>query len=363
MTVPSGTRSERGRHLRRGVACLGAAVALHAALVLFRREPAPALAHASNPPAAELAQIPIEMPTPGEGAAPGGGSEEPEETAGPRAAMDQPLPSPPQAKVALRDEVRRDDPALSESLAKKPEFDPEPPPPSDLLTSPSSDADPLVPEALRPRAARTNVLRERRMPTATAPDAAQQQASTSRSLGYGPGANGGPGGKGSGWNYGKGVVKRNFAFGGPSGAFKADVCFIEQRVRSLAEIRNCPRVATFYTNALNVPPRKFSEGFPGVSARSEWFAIRYTGKFTVTRPDYYTFKLISDDGAILYIDGHRVIDNDGQHPPIVKRATIPLEAGEHQLFVSYYQGPRENIALQLFVAGSDAVERLLGPKL
>ncbi len=46
--------------------------------------------------------------------------------------------------------------------------------------------------------------------------------------------------------------------------------------------------------------------------------------------DYYRFRLVSDDGAILYIDGYPVIDNDGQHPPVSKQATIQLAAGEHE---------------------------------
>jgi hypothetical protein len=34
-------------------------------------------------------------------------------------------------------------------------------------------------------------------------------------------------------------------------------------VRSIAQITNCPRVATFFTNRLDVAPRRFNEGFPG----------------------------------------------------------------------------------------------------
>jgi hypothetical protein len=42
---------------------------------------------------------------------------------------------------------------------------------------------------------------------------------------------------------------------------------------------------------------------------------------------------------------------------------MALEAGEHSLFVNYYQGPRETIALQLFVTPPTGQERLLGPVL
>ncbi len=70
---------------------------------------------------------------------------------------------------------------------------------------------------------------------------------------------------------------RAFAFGGPTGAFRAEVCAIRIGVKSVKEVTSCPPLATFFTNTLNVAPRGFSEGFPGVTARTEWFAIRYRG--------------------------------------------------------------------------------------
>ncbi len=41
---------------------------------------------------------------------------------------------------------------------------------------------------------------------------------------------------------------------------------------------------TIYTRSLNVPPRHFTEGFPGVTKRFEWFAIDYTGAFWINAP-------------------------------------------------------------------------------
>jgi len=120
---------------------------------------------------------------------------------------------------------------------------------------------------------------------------------------------------------------------------------------------------TFFTNELNVSPRSFTEGFPGVTTRTEWFAIHYHGSFVVRAGDHYTFRLVSDDGALLYIDGYLIVDNDGQHPPAAKEATVPLAAGRHELKVAYYQGPRDRIALQLFVTGSDGRRRLVGPEI
>ncbi len=109
-------------------------------------------------------------------------------------------------------------------------------------------------------------------------------------------------------------------------------------------------LGTIYTTALNVPPRSFMEGFPGVTQRFEWFAIDYTGSFWIEKPGTYRFALVSDDGSKLYIDGSTVIDDDGNHPPVTVDGKRNLKRGRHSIRVSYYQGPRFGIALMLGVA-------------
>jgi len=220
----------------------------------------------------------------------------------------------------------------------------------------ANDGEEAAPFRLAP--ARGTQLSERAPETATAREVAQSRASLSSSEGSGFGARGGPGGVGSG----RGGAGRN-VFGGASGAFRATVCFLETRIASLTEIRDCPAHVTFFTDALNVAPRRFTEGFPGVSDRHEWFAIRYRGKFKVEEAETFTFRLLSDDGSWLDIDGYRVIDNDRQHEPRSKQGTVTLDAGEHEFSVFYYQGYPELIALQLFVKKVNGSEVLFGPKI
>ena len=112
-----------------------------------------------------------------------------------------------------------------------------------------------------------------------------------------------------------------------------------------------PAGPAIYTSSLNVPPQDFRQGFPGVTKRTEWFAIDYSGKFWVTDPGIYRFNLLSDDGAKLYIDDQVVIDNDGVHPPLNKESALELAGGLHRIRVSYFQGPKWAIALVLKVAG------------
>src|SRR5579862_8418217 len=112
-----------------------------------------------------------------------------------------------------------------------------------------------------------------------------------------------------------------------------------------------PAGPAIYTSSLNLPPQNFKQGFPGVTKRFEWFAIDYGGRFWITAPGMYTFSLLSDDGAKLYIDDQVVIDNDGLHPPQEKSGALDLAGGIHQIRLSYFQGPRLWVALVLKVAG------------
>jgi hypothetical protein len=112
-----------------------------------------------------------------------------------------------------------------------------------------------------------------------------------------------------------------------------------------------PAGPPIYTSSLNLPPQNFLEGFPGVTKRNEWFAIDYSGKFWIADPGLYSFSLLSDDGSKLYIDDQLVIDNDGVHAPLEKIGVADLAGGLHRMRVSYFQGPKFQIALVLKVAG------------
>jgi hypothetical protein len=104
---------------------------------------------------------------------------------------------------------------------------------------------------------------------------------------------------------------------------------------------------TIYTTSLNIPTQDFRAGFPGVTKKTEWFAIDYNGKFWIQNPGRYKFVLTSDDGSKLYIDDQVVIDNDGLHSTLTKDGSVELAAGVHKIRVSYFQGPGFAIALIL----------------
>lgn len=114
-----------------------------------------------------------------------------------------------------------------------------------------------------------------------------------------------------------------------------------------------PAGPAIYTSSLNLPPQDFRQGFPGVTKRTEWFALDYAGRFWINDPGMYTFSLLSDDGAKLYIDDQVIIDNDGQHAPQEMSGAVDLAVGIHRIRVSYFQGPKFQVALVLKIAGPE----------
>lgn len=134
-------------------------------------------------------------------------------------------------------------------------------------------------------------------------------------------------------------------------------------MRSALAVENCEAVASFRTNSIDVAPQDYTKGFPGHRKRGDYFGIEYRGRFKVRAAGYYTFRLHSDDGAVLYIDGEQVLDNDGPHRPRSKNMSLPLSQGEHEFRLLYYQGIGYELALQLFVKGYKSEERIFGPEL
>jgi len=135
----------------------------------------------------------------------------------------------------------------------------------------------------------------------------------------------------------------------PSG-LEGRIYNIRRDTKKLPNFRKMKPVGTIYASQLNIPAQDFKLGFPGVTKRVEWFAIDYQGRFWVEKPGDYGFSLTADDGANLYIDGVLAVDNDGQHPPQERVGAVWLTHGVHEIRVSYFQGPRWQVALVLKVA-------------
>lgn len=144
---------------------------------------------------------------------------------------------------------------------------------------------------------------------------------------------------------------------------KARVCLVPESTRSVTQIGRCDAIFEQLLDEINVPPRRFDQGFPGSEERTEWFAVNISGSFTISKSGLYRFRLKSDDGSRLYVDQRLVVDNDGIHDAISKRGSIELAKGRHHIAVQYFQGMKFILALQLFVTPPGERERLFNSTL
>ncbi|HEX4852071.1 MAG TPA: PA14 domain-containing protein [Puia sp.] len=128
------------------------------------------------------------------------------------------------------------------------------------------------------------------------------------------------------------------------------VYLLNENTPMLPDFDTMQAVNTLYTKSIDIPTRNWETGFPGLPNRHEWFAIEYKGNFKVKNAGHYTFRLVSDDGSKLFIDGKKIIDNDGLHSTLEKTGEIYLDNSDHSVIVDYFQGPPVEIALQLFAS-------------
>lgn len=131
---------------------------------------------------------------------------------------------------------------------------------------------------------------------------------------------------------------------------------------SLPRINTYPVVDKICMENFNIPKRRFEEGFPGVPNLYEWFAIQAKSTLIIPESGEYTFYLSSDDGSILYLDGNIFINNDGVHGVREINNKIYLNKGAHSLEIRYFQGPRFDIALQLFWSIPSKPEKHIVPR-
>ncbi|SFD77153.1 hexosaminidase [Chitinophaga sp. CF118] len=68
------------------------------------------------------------------------------------------------------------------------------------------------------------------------------------------------------------------------------------------------------------------------------FGAKLTGYIDVPSTAIYSFFLTADDGANLYIDDEKVVDNDGWHAPLQKSGQIALEKGLHHFEIKFVEG-------------------------
>ena len=67
------------------------------------------------------------------------------------------------------------------------------------------------------------------------------------------------------------------------------------------------------------------------------FAYIFNGYLSIPQNGKYTFYLSSNDGSVLYLDDHELINIDGPHAMMEESVTIALHKGEHKIDLKYFQ--------------------------
>jgi uncharacterized repeat protein (TIGR01451 family) len=102
------------------------------------------------------------------------------------------------------------------------------------------------------------------------------------------------------------------------------------------------QTADFDATIPNAPPQQrgimttVSNNFTGRD-RGDYFALMHTGYITVASSGVWTFYLSSDEGSQLFIQGQRVVENDGMHGTLEKSGQIHLNAGAHPFEIRYFE--------------------------
>jgi hypothetical protein len=134
----------------------------------------------------------------------------------------------------------------------------------------------------------------------------------------------------------------------PDRAIVAGVFELPVGTQVLPDFSHQKRLKTICLAQLNISPRKFTAGFPGLESLFEWFGLDIHFRLKIPETGSWDFALRSDDGSTMQIDGENLIDNDGIHSPRPKAARVVLNEGLHDVHIRYFQGPRDGIALELF---------------
>lgn len=86
--------------------------------------------------------------------------------------------------------------------------------------------------------------------------------------------------------------------------------------------------------------------------------FRFKSMLKIEHEDSYNFAVRSDDGSKLYIDGHLVVDNDGDHGVRTKTGSIEMDKGSHTVEVLWFNGGGDGW-LDVYIEGDKTPNQIL----
>ena len=98
----------------------------------------------------------------------------------------------------------------------------------------------------------------------------------------------------------------------------------------------------------------------GLAKREETFGMVFEGELEIKEAGEFTFRLGSDDGSRLFVNGKERIDNDGTHGMEYKEGSVELEPGMAKIRVDYFDwGGAQGLSLSVSGPG---IKELSGGK-
>lgn len=77
--------------------------------------------------------------------------------------------------------------------------------------------------------------------------------------------------------------------------------------------------------------------FAGIDRPKYDFALKFSSNIEITEEGEYNFSTVSNDGSSLYINGKKIVDNDGEHAAREMDGKIYLMKGKYPIIVQYFQ--------------------------
>ena len=128
----------------------------------------------------------------------------------------------------------------------------------------------------------------------------------------------------------------------PGHGLIAEAFYPGYQLKQLPDFETLTPSRTWMVANIDVPSGSYTQGSPERGEDVlENFAIRLRGQIKIETAGVYYFRITSDDGSKLFINGAPIIDIDGLRGISTKFNGVILDAGFYDIEIQYIQGPFE----------------------
>ncbi|MFA5420326.1 MAG: family 78 glycoside hydrolase catalytic domain, partial [Bacteroidales bacterium] len=113
-------------------------------------------------------------------------------------------------------------------------------------------------------------------------------------------------------------------------------------------------------NALKPEKTGWVNGFvlSDIKTKEDYWGIRFKGFIEILQDGIYTFSTTSDDGSRLFVNGVKVVENDGIQAAFTVFGKIELKKGKYPIILDYFEGNYDEI-LKVEIDGPGIVRQAL----